>query len=164
MKQIKSPTKMRSSVLSVAACATLLATSSAASAHDHTDGTSPTEDISATEIQMASPSKTILDQEFNYPPGVPLIQAYAIEIPVGKQTPLHRHAIPMYVHMTSGELEVDYGSKGKRTFKAGSSYVEAIDWCHFGKALGSQPAKLLAVYLAQESPNRVKPEPCAKPD
>ena len=97
-------------------------------------------------------------------PGVPVIEAFTIEIPPGKQTPLHKHSIPMYAYITSGELEVDYGSKGKRSFTAGSSYVEAIDWCHFGKSVGDQAVKLIVIYLGQQDPKQLKPEPCAKPD
>ena len=42
---------------------------------------------------------------------------------------------------------VDYGNKGKRTFKAGAAYVEAIEWRHIAQAVGNQPAKIIGVYL-----------------
>lgn len=141
----------------------LVVTGSGAFALDHTDGKDTKEDLSATPIKMEFPSKTILGQDYTYPAGVPLVESFIFEIPVGKQTSLHKHAVPMYAYVFSGELEVDYGSKGKRTFKPGSAYVEAIDWCHFGRALGNQPVKILGVYLGQEKPNQIKPEVCAKP-
>lgn len=147
-----------------AACLSLFLGCADLFALDHNDGTSPAQDISATKIQMMVPSKTILGQDFKYPTGVPLIESFRIEIPPGKETSLHKHAVPMYVYLTSGELEVDYGSKGKRTFKAGSSYVEALNWCHFGRAVGNQPVQLLAVYLGQQDPNQVAPESCLKPE
>ena len=155
-------TKTRLAVAVGSIGASLLFARVGASALDHNDGKSPAQDLSSTEIQMASPSQTILGQDFRYPVGVPLLKAFTIEIPAGKQTSLHKHAVPMYVYLTAGELEVDYGSKGKRTFRAGSSYIEAIDWCHFGTALGKEGVKLLAVYLGQRDPNQIQPEACSK--
>ena len=122
------------------------------------------EQITAKPIFLKGGPKTILGQNFKYPTGAPLIKAFDIVIPVGKQTSLHSHAIPLYAYIVSGELEVDYGSKGKRIFKAGSSYVEAIDWCHIGKSLGNQPVRLIGIYLGQENPDQIAPTDCKKPD
>jgi quercetin dioxygenase-like cupin family protein len=130
----------------------------------HVDGAVAYEDIEATEILIAQSPKTILGQDFKYPTGQPLIKAFLIDIPVGKQTSLHKHAVPLFVYVLSGELEVDYGSKGKKTFKSGTSYVEAIDWCHLGKASGKLPVKIIGVYLGQEKPDQIKPESCTKPN
>ncbi len=128
------------------------------------NGAVPYEDIEATEILIAQLPKTILGQDFKYPAGQPLIKAFLIDIPVGKPTGLHKHAIPLFVYVVSGDLEVDYGSKGKKTFKSGTSFVEAIEWCHFGKASGQLPVKIIGVYLGQEKPDQIKPEPCTKPN
>jgi quercetin dioxygenase-like cupin family protein len=70
-----------------------------------------------------------------------------IEISIGKKTSLHKHAVPLFVYVVSGEMIVDYGNKGKRTFKAGAAYVEAIEWRHIAQAVGNQPAKIIGVYL-----------------
>lgn len=155
---------LKLTLICLAVCLALFLGHGDSSALDHNDGTSPTQDVSATKIQMDLPSKTILGQDFKYPPGVPLIESFLIEIPPGKETSLHKHEVPMYVYLKSGELEVDYGSKGKRTFKAGSSYVEALNWCHFGRAVSNQPVQLIAVYLGQQTPNQITPEKCVKPD
>jgi quercetin dioxygenase-like cupin family protein len=130
----------------------------------HIDGLVPYEDIDATEIPLTQSPKTILGQDFSYPAGQPLIKAFTIDIPVGKQTSLHRHAIPLFVYVVSGELEVDYGSKGKKNFKSGAAFVEAIEWCHVGKAVGTLPVKIIGVYLGQETPDQIKPEACIKPN
>jgi len=114
-------------------------------------------------IPMES-AKTILGQDFRYPSGAPQIQAFEIEIPPGQQTTLHRHAIPLFAYITSGDLELDYGSKGKRIVRAGSSFVEAINWCHFGKPLGNQSVRIIGVYLGQKNPDLAISEDCIKPD
>lgn len=122
------------------------------------------EQITATPIIVEQGPKTILGQDFQYPSGTPLIKAFDIVIPAGKQTSLHSHAIPLYAYILSGELEIDYGSKGKRRFKAGSSFIEAINWCHIGRSLGGQPVRLIGVYLGQENPDQIAAIECKKPD
>ena len=122
------------------------------------------EQVSAKPIPLEQGPKTILGQDFKYPAGTPLIKAFDITIPPGKQTSLHSHAIPLYAYIVSGELEVDYGSKGKRVFKAGTSYIEAINWCHSGKSLGGKPVRLIGVYLGQENPDQIAPTDCKKAD
>jgi quercetin dioxygenase-like cupin family protein len=122
------------------------------------------EQVSAKPIPLEQGPKTILGQDFKYPAGTPLIKAFDITIPPGKQTSLHSHAIPLYAYIVSGELEVDYGSKGKRVFKAGTSYIEAINWCHAGKSLGGKPVRIIGVYLGQENPDQIAPTDCKKAD
>ena len=130
----------------------------------HLDGVIAYEDIEATPIVIVGALKTTLGQDFKYPAGQPLIKAFNIEIPVGKQTNLHKHLVPLYVYIVSGDLEVDYGSKGKKIYKPGASYVEAIDWCHVGKASCKAPVKVIGVYLGEQTPDQIKPETCSKPN
>ena len=130
----------------------------------HIDGQVAYEDIDATPIVITGAPKTTLGQDFKYPAGQPLIKAFNIDIPVGKQTSLHKHFVPLFVYIVSGYLEVDYGSKGKKIYKAGTSYVEAIDWCHIGKAAGKAPVKIIGVYLGEQTPDQIKPDTCAKPN
>jgi len=142
----------------------LLALTGHAIAVSHVGGNVPYENIEATVIPLIDAPKTILGQSFKYPSGTPLINAFNIDIPVGKKTSLHKHAVPLFVYVVSGEMIVDYGSKGKRTFKAGSAYIEAIEWCHIAQAVGNQPTKIIGVYLGQEKPDQIKPETCSQPN
>lgn len=130
----------------------------------HLDGKVPYEDIDATPITIVGAPKTTLGQDFNYPVGQPLIKAFIIDIPVGKQTDLHKHLVPLYVYVISGDLEVDYGSQGKKIYKPGTSYVEAIDWCHIGKVAGKTPVKVIGVYLGETTPDQIKPTSCTAPN
>lgn len=140
--------------------ALLIAASGSAWALDHT----PDRGIRVTPIPLVTQGATILGQDFRYPLANPDIRIYEIEIPVGRQTSLHRHAIPLVAYVTQGDLELDYGSKGKRVVKAGSSFVEALNWCHFGKPLGNQPVRIIGVYLGQKNPEQALSEDCKKPD
>ena len=143
---------------------TLVLISANALALTHLDGKVAYEDIEASTITIVGAPKTTLGQDFKYPSGQPLIEAFNIEIPVGKQTDLHKHLVPLYIYIVSGDLEVDYGSKGKKIYKPGTSYVEAIDWCHIGKVSGKAPVKVIGVYLGEKTPDQIKPVPCAKPN
>ncbi len=127
------------------------------------EGTKDPKTIRVKPIPMES-AKTIIGQDFVYPTGTPQIQVFEIEIPPGQQTTLHRHAIPLFAYIASGDLELDYGSKGKKIVRSGTSFVEAINWCHFGKPLGDQSVRIIAVYLGQKNPDLAISEDCIKPD
>lgn len=103
--------------------------------------------ITAVALPMASPSKDVLGRPLAYPAGTPVVKAYRITVPPGAATTLHRHEVPLFAYMLSGTLEVDYGTKGKRTYKAGDAFMEAVDWCHAGHAVGNVPAVLVVAYL-----------------
>lgn len=122
------------------------------------------ENITATPISMPSESQTIIGQDFTYPSGNPLIKAFLIEVPPGKETALHRHSIPLIGYVLSGRLEVDYGSKGKHVVEAGNAFLEAIEWCHIGRALGDEPAILVGIYLSQTAPETALAMDCEKAD
>ena len=81
----------------------------------------------------------------------------------GQKTNWHQHLVPLYAYIKSGTLTVDYGSKGKRTFKKGESYIEAIDWCHQGLNLADDDLLVFGLYIAQVNPDQVKPVPCDGP-
>ncbi|MDG2332918.1 MAG: cupin domain-containing protein [Myxococcota bacterium] len=154
---MQKPTR-RAVLASLATVAALLAT--AASAVDHRAGNDPYESISSLPVAIEAPSQTVLGQAYTFPDGVPLIEVFKITIEPGMKTAPHKHAIPLLAYVLSGELGVDYGSRGKKTFSMGQAYIEAINWCHVGYAAGDATVELLGVYLGQQDPNQIKPEPC----
>ena len=127
---------------------------------DYQAGSDPYQDIRAVPIPVELPSKTVLGQDFKFPAGVPLVKAFNITIEPGKKTALHKHAIPLLAYIVSGKLGVDYGSRGERSFSPGEAYIEAIEWCHIGYAIGDEPVEVLGFYLGQQNPDQIKPEPC----
>ena len=127
---------------------------------DHRAGPDPYQEIRALPIPIEFPSKTVLGQDFAFPSGTPRIEVFKITIDPGMRTALHKHAIPLLAYVLSGELGIDYGSRGKRSFSPGEAYIEAIDWCHVGYGIGDEPVEILGVYLGQQEPDQIKPEPC----
>ena len=140
-----------------ASCAMLVSASLlAAPGHGNYEG------VEATQIPQLGGNKTILDQTYAYPTGAPLINSYSVTISAGKATDIHAHSVPVLAYVISGQMEVDYGSKGKRTIRAGESYVEAINWCHQARAAGGKPVKILVSYLGQADSGGMKSTVCAK--
>ena len=113
---------------------------------------------------IEAPSQTVLGQTYTFPAGVPLIKVFNITIEPGMKTAPHKHEVPLLAYILSGELGVDYGSRGEKSFSPGQSYVEALDWCHVGYAVGDEAVELLGIYLGQQDPDQIKPEPCASLD
>lgn len=106
-------------------------------------------------------NKTILGQNYSLPNDNPYFVMRDVEMPIGYKTDIHQHSQPLYILVSGGELEIDYGSKGKKVFHAGQAYVEAINWCHQGQSVGNVPLKMLAIYVADNSQKElIKPSTC----
>lgn len=114
------------------------------------DETMAYKDITAVELPMGNPSADVLGRPIAYPAGTPAIRAYRITVPPKKATILHRHPVPLYAYILSGTLEVDYGAKGQKTYRPGDNFLEAVDWCHAGRAVGDVPVVLISVYIGAD--------------
>ncbi len=93
---------------------------------------------------------TILDEAFAYPRGRARITAARITLPPGATVPLHLHPVPLFAYILQGELIVDYGSQGTRTYRKGDAFVEAFHWPHKGRNGGKGNVQILAVYAGAE--------------
>jgi quercetin dioxygenase-like cupin family protein len=89
----------------------------------------------------------VLGSEIHYPTGPVNITAAIVTIPPGGTTGAHRHEVPLFAYILEGELTVDYGDKGTRTYRAGDSVLEAIEVPHTGTNTGTVQMRLLAVYM-----------------
>ena len=103
------------------------------------------DDISSQTILETS--KTVIGQDIQYPSDSALIISKIITIPVNAETGFHLHEYPMFAYVMEGEITVDYGEHGTKTFLKGDSLVEAINYIHNGKNDGNKPAKILVVVM-----------------
>ena len=63
-----------------------------------------------------------------------------------------------YEAALSGELTVDYGEHGSKTYQAGDAFIEAMNTWHNGHNTGDGPLRILAVYMGADGvPNVVRP-------
>jgi quercetin dioxygenase-like cupin family protein len=102
-------------------------------------------------VPLLSTATTVIGETLRYPAtGAAHVTAAIVTLAPGEQTIVHKHGVPLFAYMLEGELTVDYGEHGKRRYLAGQAFMEAMATAHFGSNTGSQPARLLAVYMGAE--------------
>ena len=106
-----------------------------------------TDDVSAQTI--LDTNMTVIGQDIQYPSGSPQIISKIVTIPVGAETGDHIHEYPMFAYIMDGEVSVDYGEQGIKTYVKGESIVEAINYTHNGKNNGDKPTEILVVLISE---------------
>ena len=108
--------------------------------------------------------KTVVDEQIRYPDsGSPAISSVIVTMLPGEATGWHTHGVPLFAFMLEGEIEVDYGAKGIRTYKKGDAFLEAMAIRHNGKNKGVIPARVLAVFVGAEGTKNVVHEKTPPP-
>lgn len=116
------------------------------------------EDRGYPSVPLLSTGTTIAGETLHYPTGGPAhVTAAIITLGPGAKTILHRHGVPLFGYILDGELTVDYGDRGKRTYRKGDAFMEAMDVPHFGVDTGKDPVRILAVYMGAEGAADVIP-------
>ena len=117
---------------------------------------SAAEDRGYPAAPLLSTGVSIVGETLQYPAGKPAhVTASIINLAPGQKTIVHRHGVPLFAYMLQGELTVDYGAHGKRVYRAGEAFMEAMAVEHFGANDGSEPVRILAVYMGAEGLNDV---------
>ena len=100
-------------------------------------------------VPLLSTGTTIMGETLHYPTNGPAhVTAAIVTLPPGGRTVLHKHGVPMFGYILEGEITVEYGDRGKRTYHQGDAIMEAMDAAHFGA--GPQPVRILAVYMGAD--------------
>lgn len=85
------------------------------------------------------------------------VTALRVDIGPDGETGRHMHLYPAFVYVLEGAIDVEIEGGGSHSYKAGDSFVEAVDAWHNGKNRGSTPAKLLVVFAGvRGKPNLVR--------
>ena len=92
-------------------------------------------------------SKTIIGQDIQYPSNSALITSKIVTFPAGADIESHLHESPIFVYVIEGEITVDYGEYGIKTFQKGDSYMEAVNYIHKGVNNGDKPVTILIVVM-----------------
>jgi quercetin dioxygenase-like cupin family protein len=91
------------------------------------------------------------------------VTAMTVELAPGAETGWHKHPVPVYAYVVSGNLLVEIEGGKYLSFKAGEAIIEVVNTLHNGKNSGTEPVKLAVFYLGAEgTPNVIKPEPAKK--
>ena len=109
-------------------------------------------------MPLLSTGTTIMGEPLRYPTSGPAhVTASIVVLAPGAKTIMHKHGVPLFAYILEGELTVDYGARGTRTYPKGEAFMEAMDVAHFGVNRGTQPVRLLAVYMGAEDAEDVIP-------
>lgn len=66
-----------------------------------------------------------------------------VELPPGAETGWHKHTVPCFAYIISGEIAVAQKDGPTRTFRAGDAFAELINIEHNGRTLGTEPVRLV---------------------
>jgi len=99
-------------------------------------------------VPLLSTGTNIIGETIRYPTtGAAHVTAAIVTLAPGAKTIVHKHGVPLFAYILDGELTVDYGARGKRTYRKGQAFMEAMAVAHFGINNGAQPVRILAVYM-----------------
>ena len=123
-------------------------------------------DSRSSDAQHGYPSKTLLSsgetvagETIHYPTNGPAqVTAQDVTIAPGGKTLIHRHGAPLFAYILDGEVTVDYGDRGQRTFHKGDGFLKAMAVPHMGIDNGTEPVRILAVYMGAKGTQLVIPE------
>jgi quercetin dioxygenase-like cupin family protein len=109
-------------------------------------------------VPLLSTGKTIVGETIRYPrTGEAHVTAAIFTLEPGGKSILHKHGVPLFAYILEGELTVDYGKHGTRTYRKGDSLMEAMNVAHFSVNNGTEPVRLLAVYMGAKGAKDVVP-------
>jgi quercetin dioxygenase-like cupin family protein len=102
---------------------------------------------------------TVMGEPIVYPPGKAEVLSVIVTLLPGEETGWHRHGVPLFGYILEGEVVVDYGERGTRTYKSGTGFMEAMATAHNGRNIGDKPCRILAVFMDAEGVKPTIPAP-----
>ena len=88
--------------------------------------------------KLLETSTDIFGAPIRYPAGTAHVTSYMLTMVPGQKTGWHRHDVPLYAHILSGAIEVDYGDGVQKTYRAGDTFMESMERWHNGLAKPAQ--------------------------
>ncbi len=99
-------------------------------------------------VPLLSTAVSAVGETIRYPTsGAAHVTSAIVTVAPGDRTIVHKHGVPMFAYILAGELTVDYGAHGKRTYRAGDALLEAMQVAHKGRNTGAGRVRILAVFL-----------------
>jgi quercetin dioxygenase-like cupin family protein len=85
------------------------------------------------------------------------ITAMTVDLAPGAETGWHKHPVPVYAYVVSGNLSVELEDGKLLSFTAGEAIIEVVNTMHNGRNSGTVPVKLAVFYLGAEGiPNVIR--------
>ena len=108
---------------------------------------------------LLNTSETVTGEDFAYPQGTANITAVVIKLLPKQSTGWHKHEVPLFAQILSGELTVEYRNIGTRKFYTNDTLIEAIDTPHIGTNTGDVTTRILAVFIGADGSFNTVSEP-----
>jgi quercetin dioxygenase-like cupin family protein len=109
-------------------------------------------------VPLLSTGTNVVGETLRYPTtGAANVTAAIVTVAPGETTIVHKHGVPMFAYILGGELTVDYGAHGTRTYRQGQALMEAMDVAHFGVNSSAEPVRILVVYMGADGAENVIP-------
>lgn len=89
---------------------------------------------------------TSAEQPIAYPTGAPLVTMLEVVIDAGSETGWHQHPVHGFGYVVSGNLEVQTADGTTRRFGPGQAFAEVVNLAHNGRAVGTEPVRLVVVF------------------
>jgi len=71
-------------------------------------------------VPLLSTGTNVVGETISYPQGTAHVTATTVTLAPGGHTIVHRHGVPLFAYILFGELTVDYGMRGMRTYRQGA--------------------------------------------
>ncbi len=85
------------------------------------------------------------------------VTALLVDLAPGAETGWHKHPVPVYAFVLSGNLTIEMEGGNTLMFKAGDAIIEMVDTFHNGKNIGIEPVRLAVFYTGvQGLPNVIR--------
>ena len=141
---------MRYRGLTAAFAVLALVTAAASAAAQSAAAVQPAAPPNYPAAPLLSTGTTVLGEPLRYPTGAAHVTSAIVALAPGERTIVHKHGVPMFAYILQGELVVDYGADGTRTYKQGDALMEAMNVAHFGTNPGAEPLRILVVYMGAD--------------
>lgn len=102
-------------------------------------------------VELLSTTATVMGEPIRYPDSGPArVTSTIVTLGPHSEAALHLHPAPMYAYILEGEVVVDYGAHGRRTFTQGQALMETMAVPHKGINLTDRPVRILCVFMGAE--------------
>ena len=105
--------------------------------------------------ELLNTTKTNIGQPLKYPTGKARIRSLIVTLQPGQSTGVHLHPALTYAYILQGEVTIDYGAVGKRTYRKGDTFMEATGHWHNGRNSGKGPCQILVVFISADGVRNV---------
>lgn len=86
------------------------------------------------------------DKQIVYPDGRSEVTGLVIELASGAETGWHEHPVPSFAYILQGELQVTRQDGQVKRLKTGDALAEVVGVIHNGRAVSTEPVKLVVFY------------------